>query len=93
MRETSTESPRCSSTRPGAARPGPACGGVRSRSCYFTVLQAVPGLTLQPILAGQYHDEFERVDGDWRFTDRVILPDLIGDLSHHMRPPDPTPAD
>ena len=51
---------------------------------YFTVLQAVPGFTLQPILAGRYHDEFEHVDGEWRFTDRLILPDLIGDLSHHM---------
>jgi 3-phenylpropionate/cinnamic acid dioxygenase small subunit len=61
---------------------------VATARCYFTVLQAVPGLALQPILAGQYHDEFERVDGQWRFTDRVILPDLIGDLSHHMRRPD-----
>ncbi len=60
----------------------------RPARCYFTVLQAVPGLPLQPILAGQYHDEFEQVDGDWRFTDRLILPDLLGDLSRHMRRPD-----
>ena len=61
---------------------------VATARCYFTVLQAVPGLPLQPILAGQYHDEFEQVDGDWRFTDRLILPDLLGDLSRHMRRPD-----
>ena len=54
---------------------------------YFTVLQARPELLLQPILAGRYHDEFERVDGEWRFSDRLILPDLVGDLSHHMRRP------
>ena len=46
------------------------CDGapVATTRSYFTVLQAVPGLTLQPILAGRYHDEFEHVDGEWRFT-------------------------
>ena len=54
---------------------------------YFTVLQAVEGLTLQPIIAGRYHDRFEQVDGEWRFAERIIHPDLHGDLSHHMRGP------
>ncbi len=53
---------------------------------YFTVLQARPDLPLQPIIAGRYHDRFERADGTWRFTDRQIIPDLLGDLSHHLRP-------
>jgi uncharacterized protein (TIGR02246 family) len=52
---------------------------------YFTVLQARPDFPLQPIIAGRYHDRFERVDGRWRFADRQIIPDLIGDLSHHLR--------
>jgi ketosteroid isomerase-like protein len=52
---------------------------------YFTVLQARPDLPLQPIIAGRYHDAFARVAGVWRFTDRLILPDLIGDLSKHLR--------
>jgi 3-phenylpropionate/cinnamic acid dioxygenase small subunit len=52
---------------------------------YFTVLQARPDLPLQPIIAGRYHDRFERVDGRWRFADRQIIPDLIGDLSRHLR--------
>ncbi|HYV58723.1 MAG TPA: nuclear transport factor 2 family protein [Acidimicrobiia bacterium] len=52
---------------------------------YFTVLQARPELGLQPIIAGRYHDRFERVDDAWRFADRQIIPDLIGDLSHHLR--------
>lgn len=56
-----------------------------SARSYFTVLQALPELPLQPIIAGRYHDEFERVDGEWRFTDRLILVDLVGDLSRHMR--------
>jgi uncharacterized protein (TIGR02246 family) len=52
---------------------------------YFTVLQARPDLPLQPIIAGRYHDRFDRVDGRWRFADRQIIPDLIGDLSRHLR--------
>ncbi len=55
--------------------------GARS---YWTVLQAVPGLALQPILAGRYHDRFERVEGTWRFAERRYLIDLVGDVSHHM---------
>ncbi len=54
---------------------------------YFTVFQARPDLPLQPIIAGRYHDAFERVGGQWRFADRVITPDLVGDLSHHLRDP------
>jgi hypothetical protein len=52
---------------------------------YFTVFQALPDFPLQPIIAGRYHDAFERVDGTWRFADRLILSDLIGDLSRHLR--------
>jgi hypothetical protein len=51
---------------------------------YWMVLQAVPGLPLQPILAGRYHDRFERRAGVWRFTERRYLVDLVGDVSHHM---------
>jgi 3-phenylpropionate/cinnamic acid dioxygenase small subunit len=58
-----------------------------SARSYFTVLQARPDLPLQPIIAGRYHDRFERVDGQWRFAERVIIPDLIGDLSRHLRDP------
>lgn len=52
---------------------------------YFTVLQAVPGeLALQPIIAGRYHDEFERHADAWRFSKRHMIPDLVGDLGHHL---------
>jgi hypothetical protein len=56
----------------------------RARSV-FTVLQARPDFPLQPIMCGRYHDAFERAGGIWRFADRLILPDLSGDLSHHLR--------
>jgi hypothetical protein len=58
-------------------------GRAAARS-YWTVLQAVPGLPLQPILAGRYHDRFERHGPDWRFSERRYLIDLVGDVSHHM---------
>jgi hypothetical protein len=51
---------------------------------YWTVLQAVPGLPLQPILAGRYHDRFTRSGGTWHFSERRYLIDLVGDVSQHM---------
>ncbi|KVG65216.1 nuclear transport factor 2 family protein [Burkholderia cenocepacia] len=54
---------------------------------YYTVLQAVEGLPLQPIAAGRYHDAFERVDGAWRFAFRDYAGfDFAGELSHHLNP-------
>ena len=52
---------------------------------YFTVLQATPGLPLQPIVSGRYDDRFRRTDGIWSFAERAITMDLIGDVSHHLR--------
>ena len=51
---------------------------------YFTVLQ-VTGQGLHPILAGEYHDRFERVDDAWRFTERIFDPRLFGDMARHMK--------
>ncbi len=58
-------------------------GTARARS-YFTVLQAAPGVDLQPVIAGRYHDRFERAQGSWCFAERRIICDLFGDLSHHL---------
>ena len=59
-------------------------GRARCRS-YYTVLQAAPGLPLQVIAAGRYHDEFERVDGQWRFAVRdYSMLDFQGDLAQHL---------
>jgi hypothetical protein len=56
-----------------------------SAHCYFTVLQGVePGHAVEIILSGQYVDTFEKVEGTWRFADRLIKSDLTGDLSKHM---------
>lgn len=60
-------------------------GGSATCQSYYTVLQAVEGLPLQAVAAGRYRDEFERVEGRWRFSFRdYSLLDLRGDLSHHL---------
>ncbi|ATB35959.1 aromatic-ring-hydroxylating dioxygenase [Cystobacter fuscus] len=52
----------------------------------FTALQAVSGLSLQPIAAGRYDDRFERRDGKWCFVERRMHTELVGDLTHHLQP-------
>jgi SnoaL-like domain len=59
-------------------------GTAVSRS-YFTALQALPNLPLQPIVSGRYHDRFERSNGQWRFIERRVRTDLVGDVSRHLR--------
>ncbi|TMK98518.1 MAG: nuclear transport factor 2 family protein [Actinobacteria bacterium] len=59
-------------------------GTAVSRS-YFTALQALPDLALQAIVSGRYHDRFERRDGQWRFVERHVRTDLVGDVSRHLR--------
>jgi 3-phenylpropionate/cinnamic acid dioxygenase small subunit len=59
-------------------------GTAVSRS-YFTALQALPDLALQPIVSGRYRDRFERRDGQWHFVERRVRTDLVGDLSRHLR--------
>ena len=61
-------------------------GDTATARSYFTVLQATSALPLQPIVAGRYHDRFVRAAGAWRFADRLVLIDLPGDLSQHLRP-------
>ena len=58
--------------------------GEATAQSYITVFQCVPpDFPLQPIFIGHYHDTFERSGSVWRFKNRSISPDLIGDISHH----------
>jgi 3-phenylpropionate/cinnamic acid dioxygenase small subunit len=59
--------------------------GTATARSYFTVLQATATLPLQPILAGRYHDRFARGAGGWRFAERRIFIDLVGELGEHVR--------
>jgi hypothetical protein len=61
-------------------------GATATSRCSFTVFQSRPEFPLQVILVGRYRDAFARVDGGWEFRERSIDADLLGDLSHHMRP-------
>ena len=62
----------------------PGQGSARA-ACTFVVMQAEPDGPLRAVLAGRYVDRFTREDGRWWFTERVVQPDLVGDLSLHMR--------
>jgi len=53
---------------------------------YYTMLQATDALPFQIIDAGHNTDRFERVDGEWRWTERFITVELHGDLSQHLHP-------
>jgi len=51
---------------------------------YFTVCQATPVLPLQPIVMGRYEDRFV-LDGEaWRFDEKIIFVDLMGNLDEHL---------
>ena len=59
--------------------------GTATCRSYYTVFQAAPGLPLQAICAGRYHDAFVRLDDAWHFATRdYSMLDLVGDLSQHM---------
>ena len=60
-------------------------GGTAISRSYFTALQALPDLVLQPIVSGRYYDRFERRSGQWRFVERRVRTDLVGDVSRHLR--------
>ncbi|MDT5347434.1 MAG: hypothetical protein QOH91_721 [Mycobacterium sp.] len=62
--------------------------GTASCRSYYTVLQQTDELPLQTIVTGRYHDGFDRVDGQWRFSYRdLTLIDMVGDVSHHLAHP------
>ena len=58
--------------------------GTAAARSYFTVFQKTEDFPLQPIIAGRYHDTFHCIDGEWWFDTRIMLVDLLGDLSQHL---------
>lgn len=59
--------------------------GFAKASCMVTVFQQTDKLPLQPIITGEYHDRFRKLEGGWAFIERHISNDLYGDLSAHGR--------
>ncbi len=62
-------------------------GQTARAQCYVTILQQTAEFPLQMISSGHYFDDFECVDGQWRFARRVVRNVLMGDASAHLRPP------
>lgn len=63
----------------------PAADGTVTATSSYVVLQAVPGLPLQPVVTGDYVDTFARDDdGSWHFTERRFRIARSGDLSRHL---------
>ena len=63
-------------------------GDDRARAeSYVVVIQQTRTLPLQPIIAGDYFDRFAKVDGQWRFTERRIGTEMLGNLSEHLAIP------
>ncbi len=58
----------------------------RARS-YFTVLQGTEEVPLQTIVAGRYRDRFECVGSRWRFAERRVFTDFVGNTRGHLKRP------
>jgi hypothetical protein len=61
-------------------------GDEATGKAYFAALHQGDGAVV-PVIAGRYHDQFRRIEGRWWFHERRMIPDLIGDLSTHLRRP------
>jgi ketosteroid isomerase-like protein len=61
-------------------------GDTATGKAYFLGMHQTPG-GIAPVIAGRYHDEFRRIEGQWWFHHRHMIPDLTGDLSSHLRVP------
>jgi hypothetical protein len=59
--------------------------GTASATSYITILQAEPDskFPLQAIFSGRYQDRFHRLQGEWHFLERALVPTLLGDLSRN----------
>jgi len=58
--------------------------GTAAARSSFLVLQATKDLPLQPIVAGRYRDRFERAAGKWRFVEREMSVEQVGNVSDHL---------
>ena len=56
---------------------------VKAESCYL-VLQATANLPLQPIVAGRSVDLFVFEQGIWRYAEKFIYVDLVGNIFEHL---------
>ena len=50
----------------------------------YTVALQPPGDPFELLVAGMYEDEWERVDGEWRWVDRYVVVQYMNNLDKHM---------
>ena len=60
-----------------------AAGTAAARSA-FVVFQQTSTLPLQPIVTGRYRDRFARANRGWRFAQRHIVVDHVGNVGEHL---------
>jgi 3-phenylpropionate/cinnamic acid dioxygenase small subunit len=58
--------------------------GTATAHSVFVVFQQTPTLPLQPIVSGRYRDRFVRANRGWRFAQRHIIVDHVGDVREHL---------
>lgn len=58
--------------------------GTAAGRCAFVVFQQTAALPLQPIVTGRYRDRFARSSRGWRFAQRHIIVDHVGDVREHL---------
>lgn len=51
---------------------------------YYTVIQQTEKTPLQVIAGGRYHDQLEKVEGQWRLKRRDFFMDFRGNISDHV---------
>ena len=61
---------------------------IAKSQCYVTVFQQTNHFPLQAIFCGHYFDRFQRVEGLWQFSQRIIRYMMVGDLSAHLNEPE-----
>lgn len=55
---------------------------------YVMVFQQTDAVPLQPVIGGDYRDYVQKVDGQWRFVERHMGNNQVGNLVGHGRDPD-----
>lgn len=58
--------------------------GTATAQSYCAVFQQTDEFPLQANFVGHYFDDFERVEGTWRWKKRLIRNPLLGDFSANM---------
>ena len=81
-----TGTPRTKHTCTNAIIEVDEANNIATARSYYVVYQQTETLPLQPIVAGRYHDKFELVDNQWRFSERDYrMMEMVGDTSQHLR--------